>query len=159
MNQLNNFILEGTLVGNPEYKENAAGGQDVSRFVLAPNRTYKNAKGEKENEVSYFDVEALGLISKRINCVKAGQGMRIAGRMKQNRWIDKDGKTQSKSESEYMGELFRKKYGEAAHIDDKVIYDRKNPFGFSIAMSRRTFKKLFPENIKIRQDYEHTYRI
>lgn len=96
MNQLNNFILEGTLVGNPEYKENAAGGQDVSRFVLASNRTYKNAKGEKENEVSYFDVEALGLVSKRINCVKAGQGMRIAGRMKQNRWIDKDGKTQSK---------------------------------------------------------------
>lgn len=96
MNQLNNFILEGTLVGNPEYKENAAGGQDVFRFVLASNRTYKNAKGEKENEVSYFDVEALGLVSKRINCVKAGQGMRIAGRMKQNRWIDKDGKTQSK---------------------------------------------------------------
>lgn len=63
------------------------------------------------------------------------------------------------SESEYMGELFRKKYGEAARIDDKVIYDRKNPFGFSIAMSRRTFKKLFPENIKIQQDYEHTYRI
>ena len=49
--------------------------------------------------------------------------------------------------SEYMSELFEKKIGKIKHIHsmgDYAIYDRSNPFGFSIAMSRKTFKKVYP---------------
>ena len=74
MNQINQCILEGNLVKNPEYKENIAGtGHSVSKFVLASNKMYKNSKGELVNEVSYFDIEAWGNTAKKTLEAKAAK--------------------------------------------------------------------------------------
>ena len=97
MNQINQCILEGNLVKNPEYKENIAGtGGNVSKFVLASNKMYKDSKGQIVHEVSYFDIEAWGNTAKKSLEAKVGQQMRVVGRMKQNRWKDEKGINHSK---------------------------------------------------------------
>lgn len=56
MNQLNSIFLEGNLVRDPEYNETQM-GSSVCNFSLAVNRTFRDSKGEKVDEVSFFDVD------------------------------------------------------------------------------------------------------
>jgi single-strand DNA-binding protein len=61
------------------------------------NRFYKNTAGEKVNEVSYFDIETYKTMADY--CEKEsekGRGVRVKGRLKQNRWDSSDGKTNSR---------------------------------------------------------------
>ncbi len=96
MNQLNSIILEGNLVRQAELSEPAKGFK-VCKFPLAVNRFCKNQKGESFEEVSFFDVEAYGKMAEicEKNGLK-GRGIRVVGRLKQNRWKDSEGKSQSK---------------------------------------------------------------
>lgn len=96
MNQLNSIILEGNLVRQAEMSEPAKGFR-VCKFPLAVNRFSKSQNGDSFEEVSYFDVEAYGKVAEI--CEKQGlkgRGIRVVGRLKQSRWKDNDGKTQSK---------------------------------------------------------------
>ena len=75
MNQLNSIFLEGNLVRDPEYNETQM-GRSVCNFSLAVNRTFRDSKGEKVDEVSFFDVETWGNLAenlKKVN-VKKGRG-------------------------------------------------------------------------------------
>jgi single-strand DNA-binding protein len=95
MNSLNSILLEGNLVRDPESKALSAGSQ-VCNFCVASDRFYKQADST-EKEVSYFDVEAwskLGLTCSQN--LKKGRGVRVVGRLKQDRWTDPEGKTRSK---------------------------------------------------------------
>lgn len=96
MNQLNQLILEGNIVKDIEITEPKAGFK-VGKFTVAVNRTYRNACGEKAVEVSYFDCEVYGEYAGNIQdkCVKCA-GLRIVGRLKQDRWSDEYGKKCSK---------------------------------------------------------------
>ena len=96
MNQLNSLIIEGNVTRTPVLREPAEGFK-VCNIPLAVNRFYKNAKGEGVNEVSYFDVETYGKMAEVCmkNCDK-GRGLRVVGRLKQNRWKSADGKTSSR---------------------------------------------------------------
>ena len=69
----------------------------TGKFTVAVNRNFRNANGETGVEVSYFDCEAYGEYAAKIQgkCVK-GAGVRIVGRLKQNRWKDGGGKNCSK---------------------------------------------------------------
>ena len=62
------------------------------------NRYYKKADGDFEQETSYFDIEAWGTNYVKLISEKAekGSGVRIVGRLKQNRWQDQNGKWQSR---------------------------------------------------------------
>ena len=96
MNQLNSIILEGNLVRQAEMSEPAKGFK-VCKFPLAVNRFGKNQNGESYEEVSFFDVEAYGKVAEI--CEKhgtKGRGIRVVGRLKQNRWKDNEGKSLSK---------------------------------------------------------------
>ncbi|MDR1257284.1 MAG: single-stranded DNA-binding protein, partial [Spirochaetaceae bacterium] len=65
-------------------------------FSLASNRYYKQDKG-MEKEVSFFDVEAWSKLAE--NCRSMGykgRGVRVVGRLKQDRWNDTEGKTHSR---------------------------------------------------------------
>ncbi|MCQ2582930.1 MAG: single-stranded DNA-binding protein [Treponema sp.] len=96
MNQLNSIILEGNVVKQGESSEPAKGFK-VCKFPLAVNRITKSPAGESCEEVSFFDVESYGKMAEI--CEKfstKGRGVRVVGRLKQNRWKDKDGKNQSK---------------------------------------------------------------
>lgn len=95
MNQLNSIILEGNAVKVPEVKEMT--NFTVATFPIAVNRYVKKSDGSYEEEVSYFEIECWGNFAKVVKeKVEKGSGVRIVGRLKQNRWKDSDGKMQSK---------------------------------------------------------------
>lgn len=95
MKNLNSIILEGNCVREPNVSITAK-GTAICNFSIASHRTYKI--GETfEQEVSFFDIEAWGKLAERVSqqC-KKGRGVRVVGRLKQNRWEDTDGKKNSK---------------------------------------------------------------
>ncbi len=95
MNNLNSVMIEGNMVRDPSIRF-TPNGTPVCVFSIAFNRYFKQ-EAEKDPEVSYFDVETSG--DTALNCHNngyKGQGVRIMGRLKQNRWIDTEGKHRSK---------------------------------------------------------------
>lgn len=94
MNSLNSILLEGNLTRPPE-NHSTPKGTPICNFTVASNRYYRSGT-EKQNEVSYFDVEAWSGLAERcaVNLDK-GRGVRVVGRLKQDRWTDTEGKTKS----------------------------------------------------------------
>ena len=91
MNNLNSILLEGNLVRDPQYRTTPH-GTPVCTFTLASNRYFRNNNGY-EQEVSFFDVETWSKLAERCNSVgKKGRGVRVVGRLKQDRWQGEDGK-------------------------------------------------------------------
>ncbi|MCQ2588905.1 MAG: single-stranded DNA-binding protein [Treponema sp.] len=96
MNHLNSIILEGNVVRQAELSEPSKGFK-VCKFPLAVNRFLKSDDGNGTEEVSFFDIEAYGKVAEY--CEKyttKGRGVRVVGRLKQNRWKDSEGKNFSK---------------------------------------------------------------
>ena len=95
MNNLNSILIEGNLVRDPELRETPKGTQ-VCSFSVASNRFYK--QGEDLNkEVSFFDVETWAKTAKSCaEYLKKGRGVRIVGRLKQDRWADGEGKNHNR---------------------------------------------------------------
>ncbi len=89
MNCLNSLIIEGVVSGEPHLVETS----DVLNFTVEVTRYYKNRAGEGVEEKSLFKVVAFGAMSKLP--LKDGLGVRIVGRLKQNKWTDGDGVTHS----------------------------------------------------------------
>ena len=94
MNHLNSIILEGNLTKDGELKNTSF---SVCSLSVAVNRYYKNKDGEGREEVSFFDVECFGTMAEMAakKAVK-GRGIRVVGRLKQDRWTDENGKNYSK---------------------------------------------------------------
>lgn len=96
MNQINSLIIEGNIVRIPEIKE-TVNHSKLATFSIAVNRYCKKTDGTFEQEVSYFDVNAWGTLAETVeNKAVKGIGCRVVGRLKQNRWKDSEGRTQSK---------------------------------------------------------------
>jgi single-strand DNA-binding protein len=89
--------VEGNLTRDPETKTLASGNM-VCDFTLATNRFYKGGNSEAfEKEVSYFDVEAWSRLGTACSQnLKKGRGVRVVGRLKQDRWLDPEGKPRTK---------------------------------------------------------------
>ncbi len=96
MDDFNSIVLEGHVVRDPDSKTTPK-GTNVCSFPIAVNRAYRSSTGERKEEVSFFDVETWGNLAEQCatGCNK-GRGIRVAGRLKQNRWQDSEGKTQSR---------------------------------------------------------------
>ena len=91
---LNSVNIMGNLTKDPELKYTNS-GKAVCNLSIANNRVY-TSNGQKQTEVSYFDVEVWGAVAE--NCSKylaKGRGIVVEGRLRQDRW-EKDGKTQSR---------------------------------------------------------------
>ena len=96
MNSLNQIIVEGNIVREPELKSLPSGAASCT-LPIAVNRKYKTGDGSYEEDVSYFDVDTFGGLAEV--CVKwcpKGRGIRVVGRLKQNRWKDDAGKSHSR---------------------------------------------------------------
>ena len=95
MNNLNSILLEGNLVRDPEVKATPS-GTPVCSFSVASNRWYKQNE-QLEKEVSFFDVEAWSKLAQTCGeTLKKGRGVRVVGRLKQDRWNDGEGKQHNK---------------------------------------------------------------
>jgi single-strand DNA-binding protein len=95
MNNLNSILIEGNLVRDPLYRATAK-GTPLCTFSLASNRFYKQ-DSVLEKEVSFFDVETWSKLAETCKAHgRKGRGVRIVGRLKQERWNGSDGKPHSK---------------------------------------------------------------
>jgi single-strand DNA-binding protein len=95
MNNLNSILIEGNLVRDPLLRSTPK-GTPVCTFCLASNRFYKQ-DSELEKEVSFFDVETWAKLAESCyNLGHKGRGVRVVGRLKQERWTGSDGKSRSK---------------------------------------------------------------
>jgi single-strand DNA-binding protein len=95
MNNLNSILIEGNLVRDPLLRSTAK-GTSLCTFSLASNRFFKQDSG-LEKEVSFFDVETWANVADNCyNLGHKGRGVRVVGRLKQDRWIGSDGKPRSK---------------------------------------------------------------
>jgi single-strand DNA-binding protein len=95
MNNLNSIIIEGNLIRDPEYHETAK-GTPICTFSIASNRFYKQGEA-MEKEVSFFDVETWSRLAQSVqNLGRKGRGVRVVGRLKQDRWNGPDGRARSK---------------------------------------------------------------
>lgn len=95
MNSVNSVIIEGNLVRDPVLSETPKGTK-VCNFTVASNRYYKQDE-EYQKEVTFLDVETwtrLAIYSD--NNFSKGKGIRIVGRLKQDRWEDKEGNPRSR---------------------------------------------------------------
>ena len=95
MNSLNSVLLEGNLTRDPELKYTPK-GTALCSFAIASNRSFKQEE-EYHEEVSYFDVTTWSHLAEVCNeYLKKGRGVRVVGRLKQDRWNDPEGNGRSK---------------------------------------------------------------
>ena len=123
MNNLNSILIEGNLIRDPQTRT-TTNGTSICTFSIATNRFYK--KGELlEKEVSFFDVECWSKLAEACYAKgKKGRGVRVVGRIKQERWNDSEGKVRSKiilvaEHVEFRPES--KKQGKAEQQEENVI--------------------------------------
>ena len=98
MNNLNSILIEGNLVKDPLLKTTPKGTQ-VCTMKFASNRYYKldDQSSDFEKETNFFDVETWGKLAEACGAKgKKGRGLRVVGRLKQNRWNDAEGKSHSR---------------------------------------------------------------
>ena len=109
MHNLNSLIIEGNVVRDPVVKATPR-GTPLCLFSIASNRFFK------QDETSFFDVETWSRLAElcRENCTK-GRGVRVVGRLKQDRWVGTDGKHYSKIKVV------------AEHIEFKPIFKNGKP--------------------------------
>jgi single-strand DNA-binding protein len=94
MNSLNSGILEGNVVRKPELRQTPK-GTPVAKVGVAVHRWYRSNE-ELVKEVSFFNVDAWGALANL--CAEKcdqGRGIRVVGRLKQERWVDQEGKNRS----------------------------------------------------------------
>jgi single-strand DNA-binding protein len=86
----NKVILMGNLTRDPETRT-TSGGQSVTRFSLAVNRTWRNANGEQQEAVNFIDCVAWGKPGEIIaQYLQKGRAILVSGRLDQSSWEDKD---------------------------------------------------------------------
>ena len=91
MSDLNRVYMVGNLVKDPEMKDIGTGGNKVTNFTIASNRHWTGPEGQKNEEVSFIDCCAFGKRAEAINTYfSKGRKILIDGRIKQEKWIDKD---------------------------------------------------------------------
>jgi single-strand DNA-binding protein len=95
MDELNSVLIEGHLVRDPHFRSTPK-GTSLCTFTISNNRYYDN-DGEKEREVNFFDVETWGKLADGcFNIGTKGRGIRVVGRLKQDRWTGSGGKQHSR---------------------------------------------------------------
>ena len=95
MNNLNSILLEGNLARDPELGYTPQ-GTPTCTLTLASQRSYK-LDGERVEEVSFVEATTCGkLATVCAEHLAKGHGIRVVGRIKQERWEDQDGNASSK---------------------------------------------------------------
>jgi single-strand DNA-binding protein len=88
-------LLEGNLTRDPELRKTPK-GTSVCSFSVGCNRAYKY-EDELQRETSFFDIETWAKLAERCGEeLTKGRGVRVVGRLKQDRWTDTEGKNRSR---------------------------------------------------------------
>lgn len=95
MQSMNSVVIEGNLTRDPVQRETPK-GNTVTVMSIASNR-YFGTGDERTEEVSFFEIEAWNNLGN--TCYKhltKGRGIRVAGRLKQDRWQTVEGDNRSR---------------------------------------------------------------
>ena len=104
MNNLNSILLEGNLCREPELRYTPSDGTSpgtspgtpVCTLVVSSVRTCK-LDGERHEEVSFIEAVTAGkLATVCAEHLSKGRGIRVVGRIKQERWEDAEGNARAK---------------------------------------------------------------
>lgn len=90
MNDLNEILLEGKLVKDPEISWIKGTDQAVCKFTIATNKNYKDKKNNQwVQDTSFFTIETWRNVAQMCSKnLKKGRGVRVVGTLKQDRWTD-----------------------------------------------------------------------
>ncbi len=103
MASLNKVMLIGNLTRDPEIKYTPK-GTPIAQVGLAVNRNWTNEAGEKQEEVTFVDVELFGKTAELAGkYLKKGRPVFIEGRLKLDSWDDKT-TGQKRSKMKVIGE-------------------------------------------------------
>ena len=95
MNNLNSVLIEGNMVRDPLVRSTPKGTQ-VCNFSIASNRFFRQ-DSSLEKETGFFEIEAWGKLASTCSSQgRKGRGVRVVGRLKQDRWTGLDGKNHYK---------------------------------------------------------------
>jgi single-strand DNA-binding protein len=95
MTNLNSILIEGYLLEEPLYHVTPK-GTPVCTFKIV-TRKHGLSDGDKEEEISHFNIEAWGKLAESIYATgHKDRGVRIVGRLKEYHWIGSDGKQSSR---------------------------------------------------------------
>jgi single-strand DNA-binding protein len=139
MNALNSILVEGNLVRDPALSKTPRGTQ-VCTFSLASNRYYK-VDGGAQKEVSFFDVEVWSKLAEACaGNLQKGRGVRVIGRLTQDRRAGAEGKSHSRIK--IVGE----------HVEFKPEFSREKDRALNVAEEEPEFtaaesgaEEVFPE--------------
>ena len=95
MNDLNSILMEGNLTRDPVLSTTPS-GTSVCNFSMGSHHLYRKDE-EQRKETSFFDVEVWAKLGE--NCaeyLRKGRGVRVVGRLKQDRWKNGEGQPRSK---------------------------------------------------------------
>ena len=98
MNNLNSVLIEGNLCRDPELRYTPK-GTPTCTLVLASNRSYRDPErqGERTEEVSFIETTTWGKLAEVCHeHLAKGRGIRVVGRLKQERWEDTEGNARAK---------------------------------------------------------------
>lgn len=98
MNNLNSVLIEGNLAREPALRYTPK-GTPTCTLVLASNRSYKDPErqGERTEEVSFIETTTWGKLATVCHeHLAKGRGVRVVGRLKQERWEDSHGNARAK---------------------------------------------------------------
>ena len=92
---LNKVFLMGNLTRDPELRY-IPSGSAVANFSVAVNRTYKDAAGEKKEDVSFIRVVVWGKMAEICGeYLTKGRPVLVEGRLKSRSWEAQDGQKRS----------------------------------------------------------------
>lgn len=95
MNNLNSVLIEGNLVRDPLIRATPKGAP-VCSFAVASSRFFKQGPGF-EKETSFIDIEAWGKLAEACGANgRKGRGVRVVGRLRQDRWASHTGENRSR---------------------------------------------------------------
>jgi len=96
VSSINNCTFVGNLTRDPELRYTPA-NTAVCLVGLALNSSYKDAAGNKKEEVAFIDCEAWGRLGEVINqYARKGDRIGLVCRVKLDQWQDKEGNNRSK---------------------------------------------------------------
>ena len=98
MSGINKVILIGNLGKDPEVRY-LDSGVAVANLSLATSENYKNKDGERVTQTEWHDVVLWrGLAEVAEKYLKKGSSIYIEGKLRTNKWVDKDENTRYKTE-------------------------------------------------------------
>ena len=98
MTGVNKVILVGNLGKDPEVRY-LDSGVAVANFSLATTENYKNKQGEKVSQTEWHNIVLWrGLAEVAEKWLKKGSSVYIEGKIRTNKWEDKEGNTRYNTE-------------------------------------------------------------